>query len=203
MPDDLLTKGERTRFAIIEAAYALFAAQGFHATSTRQIAAAAGVALGGIYNHFESKEQIFEVVLLERHPYRKVLAILNAAPGESVAEFIHNAAYAIIDELSHDPDFIKIGFIEFSEFKGKHAPLLHQTIFPEVLPLIQRLQAARGDLRDIPPQAVLFSFLGMFFSFYVTALAADPAGVARPNLALLDQYLDVLLHGVLRPAPLA
>ena len=80
MPDPL-SKGERTSQAIVDAAYHLFVEQGFHATSMRQIARQAGLALGGIYNHFESKEQIFDQVLIDKHPYRQVLDILRAAPG--------------------------------------------------------------------------------------------------------------------------
>ena len=59
LPPDLNTygtaqmlKGEHTRGSIINAAHSLFANQGYAATSMRQIAEEAGLALGGIYNHF-------------------------------------------------------------------------------------------------------------------------------------------------------
>ncbi|MCE7861481.1 MAG: TetR/AcrR family transcriptional regulator, partial [Chloroflexi bacterium CFX2] len=57
------TKGEVTRLAIEDAAVELFIEQGYHATSMRQIADRAGLALGGIYNHFASKEEIFEAIV--------------------------------------------------------------------------------------------------------------------------------------------
>ena len=41
-----ISKGDRTRQAIEEAAYDLFLEQGFSATSMRQIAKHAGIALG-------------------------------------------------------------------------------------------------------------------------------------------------------------
>ena len=50
------SRGERTRAEIIQAAHDLFIQQGYHGTSMRQIAGQAGIALGGLYNHFESKE---------------------------------------------------------------------------------------------------------------------------------------------------
>ena len=55
-------RGDRTRTAIIEAALALFDAQGVQATSIDEITAAAAVAKGTFYVHFHRKED----VLLER-----------------------------------------------------------------------------------------------------------------------------------------
>lgn len=59
MGRDVISKGELTRESILEGAYQLFLRQGYHGTSMRQIAEEAGIALGGIYNHFSGKEEIF------------------------------------------------------------------------------------------------------------------------------------------------
>ena len=78
------TKGDRTRAILIEAAYQLFNNKGYHATSMRDIATEAGLALGGIYNHFQSKEDIFVAMLMERHPFLEILPELHAAQGDTV-----------------------------------------------------------------------------------------------------------------------
>jgi len=52
------TKSELTRARILDAAIGLFRTQGFEATTMRGIAAEAGVALGGAYYYFESKNAI-------------------------------------------------------------------------------------------------------------------------------------------------
>ncbi|WP_164517186.1 TetR/AcrR family transcriptional regulator [Tabrizicola piscis] len=49
--------------SIISAARSLFERQGFDAVSIDDIAVEAGVAKGGIYHHFKSKQDIFESVL--------------------------------------------------------------------------------------------------------------------------------------------
>jgi len=162
---DSLSKGERTSQAILEAAYELFLEQGYHATSMRQIAQRAGLALGGIYNHFESKEQIFETVLLEKHPYRQVLQILLTAPGESLEQFAHNAARTMMAELGKRPDLLKLAFVELSEFKGKHITILFRVIFPEIYPLFQRFKDQEDELRKLPLQVIFLSFVGTFFSY--------------------------------------
>ncbi len=51
-------RGEATRQAIEEAAIDLFAERGYHATSMREIAAAAGIQPAAIYHWFPSKESI-------------------------------------------------------------------------------------------------------------------------------------------------
>lgn len=199
MTDIPLTKGERTTQAILDAAYSLFIEQGYHATSMRQIAQRSGLALGSIYNHFSSKEQIFDRVLLEQHPYRYVLQILQSAPGKTVEEFVHNAARTIINELGKRPDFIKLAFIELSEFRGEHAPHIFQVIFPQFLPLLERFSGAQSQLRDLPPQVFLFSFLGVFFSFYLTESVINPGISKAPNQDVMEQFLTIFLHGILKP----
>ena len=193
------SKGERTSQAILEAAYLLFLEQGFHATSMRQIAKRAGLALGGIYNHFESKEQIFETVLLEKHPYRQVLQILQNTPGESMEHFAQNAASTMMAELGKRPGFIKLGFIELSEFKGKHISTIFQIIFPEIYPLFQRLEEQESELRDIPLQIIFLSFLGTFFSYFMITNLVIPTGGIAPEEVALEQFIDIFLHGVLNP----
>lgn len=196
---DLPSKGERTRQAILEAAYRLFIEQGYHATSMRQIARGAGVALGGIYNHFASKEQIFVQVLLDRHPYRQVLSILQATSGDSVEEFAHNAAHAVVSELGRRPDFLKLAFIELSEFQGAHASDLFHTVFPQFLPLIGRFRLPQGRVRDIQPPVFLLSFLGIFFAYYMTEAVFHSDGLPSPDQSSIDPFIDVYLYGILKP----
>ncbi len=193
------SKGERTSQAILEAAYSLFLEQGFHATSMRQIAQRAGLALGGIYNHFESKEQIFESVLLAKHPYRQVLQILQNTPGESMELLAQNAARTMMAELGKRPGFIKLGFIELSEFKGKHISSIFQFIYPEIFPLFQRIKDREHELRDLPLQIIFLSFLGTFFSYFMITNLVIPTGSIDPEEVALEQFIDIFLHGVLNP----
>ncbi|MGI4757488.1 MAG: TetR/AcrR family transcriptional regulator [Janthinobacterium lividum] len=53
-----MTKGEETRQTIIERAAPLFNRRGFHGCSMSDIMEATGLEKGGIYRHFNSKEEI-------------------------------------------------------------------------------------------------------------------------------------------------
>lgn len=54
----IITKAARTRQLIIEKAAHLFNQKGYAGTSMQDIMAATGLTKGGIYGHFESKEEI-------------------------------------------------------------------------------------------------------------------------------------------------
>ncbi len=58
-----ISKSEKSRDTILQAAARLFRRQGYSATTLRQIAALAQIKAGSIYYYFDSKEQILDEVL--------------------------------------------------------------------------------------------------------------------------------------------
>lgn len=199
-PNFSLSKGERTRQTILEAAYSLFLEQGFHATSMRQIAERTGMAVGGIYNHFTSKEAIFDVLIMQKHPYQQILPVLQSSTGDTFEEFVRNGAHAMVAELGRRPDFIKLIFIEMIEFKGSHVPHLFQIIFPQIQSLLERFKTPDSRLRDIPLPAVMRIFIGLFFSYYIieTMVGNNQIPGFQGEVAV-DQFIDIFLHGILKP----
>jgi AcrR family transcriptional regulator len=197
MDDAQISKGERTRRGIMEAAYELFLTQGYAATSMRQIAERAGLALGGIYNHFLNKEAIFSELILERHPYQQILPIMLNTPADNPESFVRSAAQTMVDELGKRPDFIKLMLIEIVEFNGRNMPKIMESVLPEVLPLIQHFGQQKGILRDIPPFIFFRAFLGLFFSYYITELLIGDTLIIQTQSNALDHFVEIFLHGVL------
>ena len=191
------TKGDRTRAALIEAAYQLFNSTGYHATSMRDIADAAGLALGGIYNHFQSKEDIFAAMLLERHPFLEILPELQAAQGDTLEAVVRDAARRMIAKLDQQPLFLNLIFIEVVEFKSKHVPLLFELFFPPMLEFVQRLQTLGGLKPDLPLPVVLRSFVGLFFSFVITDMLIGQQMPMGPAPDALENYISIYLRGIL------
>ena len=194
-----LPKGERSRQQIEDAAYQLFLQQGFHATSMRQIAQKSGLAVGGIYNHFSSKEDIFKSILLSRHPFRQIVPMLLDAPGETPELFFRSVGRTLVSELEKRPDVLKIMFIEIVEFNGQNMPYLFETVLPQLQPLAGRFQFPSGGLRDIPTLVMLRAFIGLFFSFFITEYLVGPMMPPQMQENAFDYFVDIYLHGILAP----
>lgn len=89
----MLTKAEKTRQMIIEKAAPIFNKKGFSGTSMSDILSATGLAKGGLYGNFKSKEEIarevfrysfkkvyddiVQEVLKEKSPLKRLLAICD------------------------------------------------------------------------------------------------------------------------------
>jgi AcrR family transcriptional regulator len=198
MPRSSREKTVETRARIIDAAHRIFVERGYHATSMRDISTRAGVTVGAIYNHFATKEDIWVGVLREHHPYREVIPLLVSAEGETVAEMIRSAARLMISGLQVRKDVFNLLFIEIVEHEGRHVQLL----FADIVPLLAELQSSflskKGRVRDLPDVILLRSFVGLFFSFYVTGVILNSMGGNMLDEQSLDQFVDLYLHGVLQ-----
>lgn len=192
-----LRKGEQTQARILDAAFTLFMEQGYHGTSMRQIVERAGITMGGVYNHFASKEEIWKAVFFERHPYHAILPVLREAEGETAADYVRDAARRLVGELNKQQDLLHIMFIELVEFNGAHIPQLYETIAPQLPQLAAMLRDKASSLRTIPPPLLARSFLGYFFSFYVTEALMPPAVRDLMGDDSFDDFVDIYLHGIL------
>ncbi len=76
-------RNEQRIAQILQAALQCFLVKGFHRTSMRDIAQAAGVSLGNLYNHFPGKEAIIlAVAVAESEELAPLLQRLAASDGE-------------------------------------------------------------------------------------------------------------------------
>lgn len=196
-PADAVTKGERTRNAIVEAGYKLFVRQGYNATSMRQIADQAGLSLGAAYNHFSGKEELWRTVLYQHHPFHEIVAALQQSQSDTVEALVRDAAARMTDILNRREDMLNLMFVELVEFDARHVPELFEAFFPSLLDVAQRFGSARGPLRTIPLPVLLRAFLGLFFSYYITEILIGRQLPSEMKAQAFDHFVDIYLHGIL------
>ena len=200
-PPPSTQRGEATRAKIVEAAHGLFLKHGFHGASMRQIADGAGLALGGIYNHFSGKEEIFAAVLDAYHPYHVVLPALNETQGETVEAFVRDAAQRIRAGFAGaETQLLPLVFIEFVEFQGRHLKQLAEKILPPMLSFIQRFAGRRGKLRPIPQPVMLLAFMGLMGVFLMSQMALKGTPLLKQRRDdWFGGLVDIYLHGIVEP----
>jgi len=174
-------------------------ANGYHATSMRQIAEHSGIALGGIYNHFSSKEELFEGIIVDKHPYKKILPLVLEAQGDTAEDFLKNAMQIVITELGREPYYLKLMMIEFVEFNGGHGAAMLKEIAPTVLPVFEKVIKTRKDLRVTNPAMLMRSFFGMVVSYLITEMVISNSVISKllPKNSM-EIYVDIFLHGIIK-----
>jgi len=77
-------RSEETRAKLLAAGKQLFSVNGYHATSSKKVAAEAGVSIGTFYNHFDDKRQL--LMEIHRLHARKVHDMIGEAMSRDAIE---------------------------------------------------------------------------------------------------------------------
>jgi len=192
------TKGERTRQALLEAAYQQFILAGFHGASMRAIADAAGITPGGIYNHFASKDELFAAVVVAYHPLTRIFPQLIGAQGNSPEDRLRNAARSIAAELEADEGLLNLFFVEMIECGGVHLSTLAEALMPKGLAFVTELHDSVATPPGLTPVGLLQTFVGTVLATLFTRRFLVTTGAPSDALAGIEEFMDVYLHGILR-----
>lgn len=101
---------KNTRERLVRAALELFTTQGYHASTTPQVARKAGVAEGTIYRHFSSKEQLLNEIY--RGAVRMFTQIVAQTPARgSCRDRMKDVADRWGEVAAQDPPLAKLVFV--------------------------------------------------------------------------------------------
>ena len=191
-------RGLQTRERLLEAALHLFAEHGYHGASMRQIADAADVAVGGIYNHFRNKEEILTAVILTWHPLLLIMPNMVAIEGLSLEDFVRNAAQQFLQTFEERPALLRIFMIELFDFDGRHLPDFFQVMGPTAAQFHQRLCALDPRLHALAPLAFIRIFLGTLIGFYISGrLLRKLPPPHGEQIGTLEDVVEMLVQGLI------
>ena len=157
---------ERQR-QLLEVALNAFSRRGFKGTTTKEIAAAAGVAEAVIFQHFDSKDSLYSAVLdlrLDSSEEQNWLDEINDCMDRNDDEGLFRAfAEHILHSYSNDPSLERV--ILFSALEGHQQGLARlkqqaSPTFHRMFAYIARRQR-KGALRKMNPHAVMITIAGM------------------------------------------
>jgi len=198
---------EQNQRKIEAAALRLFTRQGFHGTSVREIADAAGISLGNIYNYYQTKEELFGSVVqrYERRMEvlrRKALRPIHAAfaPRE-----LRRLAKSIREIVYDNPDYWRLMYIDIIEFGSRHFAHTFRSLARNMRERLgERLEAAtrRGHWNDIDPALAFTAIYLQLFTYYlVEKLFGGKQHLGMADDRAIAQLIKMATEGLWRDGP--
>jgi TetR/AcrR family transcriptional regulator, cholesterol catabolism regulator len=191
---------QEPRQEILRAAARLFQQQGYDATSMNDVAAALKLSKGGLYHHFQSKDEILYNIMLHAMDIteQRVINVVRHIDGLSVAgveERLRTLIRLHIQVVLSPEDR------EITVMLHENHPLStalrrkingrkkDYVVFVENL--IADVQRKRNSSSRVTPRAAAFALVGMINWIYQWYKPDGPL----TGEALVEQYTDIFFHG--------
>jgi AcrR family transcriptional regulator len=201
--------GEKRRTAIIQAVRRVFAEKGFHGTTTRELAQAAGVSEALLFKHFPSKEALFtamleacctkeDIVRFERLRSQKPSSTTLVMMIHYLVSFLLERSGPENEELAIQDRLMLRSLAEDGEF-ARH---VHERIALKWIPAVVDCMRAAEAAGDTEPGPVRPDVGGWFahslpLIVHLLLLPANPVIEFRVRReALLEQALWFILRGI-------
>jgi len=188
----------RRRARILTAAATLFAQQGYASATIKEIADAADMAEGTLYNYFESKRDI--LLAIARETETPMVAALQGAGGltgrQGMVAMFEKALDISESQLPFTQAVLNEAWVDDD--------ILHQFVIVRLGQIHQLLvryiteQVAAGLFRPIDPALGAQLLIGMFASLILPALrGVAPLPSQKERRVLAEKVVTFLLDGVL------
>lgn len=198
---------ERNQEKIERAARRVFTRRGYHGTSVREIAGAAGISIGNLYNYYRTKEALF-VAVVERYEAR-MEELRRRAVGPLQDAFapaeLARLARAIRGIVYDNPDYWRLMYIDVTEFGNRHFAHTFRSLAKNLdARLGDRLRAAtrNGRWRGLDP-ALAFTaiYLQLFTYFLVEKLFGGKQHLGMSDDRAIAQLIRMATEGIWREKP--
>lgn len=188
------------REQILKTALKLFAAQGFDATSTRQIAKEAGIAEGLIFHYFPTKASLLTALLENRRSFRSELrAILDGAEDRPAPEVLREVASGWLATLRRDAELVVLFITAQTNPEVNEAM---QQVIGEGASQVSGYLKARIDANELREDMPLQTAVAMFFSslmiFFLTRRHLPEPEWVKQGDAYARELISVWLEGAQR-----
>jgi len=192
-------KALERRQEILQAAKKLFAANGFHATTTRSINKEIGMADGLLYHYFPNgKREILETII-EEEMSRKVESFMSKMKEIDVAEgldtVLKKLGSILLNTGTRDRELIVIMFREntlLMDSALKEAPQIMQQ-FIQRIEAIFKVFIDRKEIRELNTRFMVIQFFGQFTLYFIYNILFEDSILAGDEETYLDMTVEQTL----------
>lgn len=159
---------EETRRIILDAAYALFAEEGYAQTTMRKLASKAGVGLGTIFKHFPDKPSLL-VAAYQEDLGKIIVEAFKSLPETGIKKQLLHITKRIYGFYATDPSFSRNLIKEALFLKGEHGKILDRQlmVFLKEIAELFRKAVEKGEL---PVETNIHDGALAFGAFYFSGL---------------------------------
>jgi len=196
--------GDDRRRQLIDVAIELFSQKGFGGTTTKEIAAAAGVTEAIIFRHFATKQDLYQAILDTKCAcdstddwMAELQALKDVNDDEGVFRFLLRK---ILQFDREEPQFCRLllhASLEGNELALMYNAQMAMPVGAKFKEYIAKRQAA-GALRKLDPSAVMFALAGIPKYFAMQKYLYRNADLKLTDEQAVEGFLDILMNG-LRP----
>jgi AcrR family transcriptional regulator len=209
MPDEQkLSRRGRSRASrkaqILDGAAQVFAQKGFHAATTREIAQAADVSEGTIYNYFESKEELL-IELMNRLGDKELRKMhftsdqLDQALKQDVYDFLRDVFRTRHSFVARSRTILQAVVAEMLINRKFAERYYDQTLLPSSKSLEQHFRARieRGEMRPIDVSLLLRFLSAMNAGLLMGLLIGDDLLQAQwQSETFIEALTDFVMYGI-------
>jgi TetR/AcrR family transcriptional regulator len=189
------------RLQLVETALDFFSRKGFSGTTTKEIAAAAGVTEAIIFRHFPTKQDLYNAVLdrhLDSSQLAECIAQWKSCMDRNDDEgLIRAMVERVIEGFRRDLRGHRV--LLFAALEGHETALEYNRQFSlPILDLLSQYVARRqseGALRGTDPGAILAAAYGMAAQ-YATMTQMFGFRTNTPDSKITDSFVDIVMHGI-------
>jgi len=192
-------KGLHRRAELLQVGLRLFSRQGYHATSVRKIAHAAGVTEGLIYHYFSSKEDLLKKIV--EHSMKSSNVLESEPPVDlTIHEALLKIGHNFFEGLHRNKDIFRLMIGESQLFERAGDLFFPKMIYERGMKrtgAFLKKRMIRGELRTVDPILAARQFMGSLVAFFIfQELLAGKQVVEVSPKEFLELSIDVFLRGL-------
>lgn len=195
---DTESRANQTKQRILEAAFEVFARQGYQRATTRSLATAAGVNELTLFRHFGDKKKLFSAVI-ERYGGAAVASELEGKITGDYRRDISEIGKYLMRIMFERKDIICLAICE-----ADHFPEIRDVLAQNPHHLRQMLagyferQINAGQCCRQHPVVMAQAFIGMFLTYMITqGIFNDPIEPEIQTDDLITQFADIFIAGTI------
>ena len=196
-----------TREVILDTAERLFAARGVDGVAVRDLAAEMGITASSLYNHFPSKQTLYEAVV--ERGLLPITQVVSQSWQDGVSpDRVHETLDRLTAHLARHPDIARLLQRALLEESPTVQALIERwvlSLYRDGIAVVGKVARDAGwDAEEVPHLGV--ALFGMIFAYFTNAAALQRwAGWGEPlserSLAVQRRFLERSIIRLLGPRP--